>query len=659
MRTLLKWLLGLVLLLGLLLLIAVWGVLGVNPFEGRVKQLWTLVPHDVDFFVRFPGGRLLDQPAVQALESREGYQPLAELKERIRELTEQVATTVNPQVPLGLAKVDLKRDFIESEMAVAGTVAEYQTMRLRNFMAIVRIPYYARFVSALKRDFIRAKIPDAKGIELMRGLYFKMRVPKESVEAMRSFRAVTNRADEEDALFFTRIGDVILVTDSSAWIENSLAGGAGLPADAFFESEFMRKAQGGDRVEVYVHALLSLSAVNTHARPGRPLAALKELVPVKMAGYVRLAAEAKNARLLSFEGVNTPPPDGPSSLRPAQQKLYNAEKADLRYELGPEGIGKFVPRNRTILAAAVKLPAESLVELLPGFLTRDQLDLLDDLVRRRSNSLYVTFERMLAELAADLADTHLVILSRLPIFESADLSTFRDPPNVWPPLPKGQFAVTIVSRVKDSALPDKVREKMTKMLPYLDLEPQGMDGKKRFHRANSVTADREYLFEPCYGALPEGMRFVALSTSPDALGAVYDAALDPGQRLASDESVRAAIAELPSRSTVAFYLRAETWKSYLLDCVRTHAETQLNVPEFQRQYFEGERARGRKEQEITDEEIRTRARDYTDVEYPAIRRRYIDSLAWLDAFDLLSFSLSFGVGPEKKIEATAALSLLD
>lgn len=658
MRKLLKWLLVAASVLAALLLIAMWGVLGVNPLEGRERQLWNLVPHDVDFFARFPGGRLLEQPAARTLERQEAFSAIADLRERIRALTEQVAREVNPQIPLGLVEIDVKRDFVDREMAIAGTIADYRSMRLRNFMALVRIPFYARFVSALRRDFVRARIAGGESIELQSGSYFRVPLDDATVKSWRSFRATMSRGDEERWLYFARKADVLVVSDNPAWIATALSGAGGLPADAFFESEFMAASRGGERVEVYVHTFLTASVVKTQARPETPLAPIREILPEKMAGYVRIAAEAEEPGLLTLEAANTPPLDGPASLRPATRKLYDAEKGDVRYELSADGIGKFVPRKRTAAAFVLHAPGTTLSELVPAFIPRALLDSIDSLVRERSNSTYVNLEQMLTAFAEDLGDTHLVILSRPAIFEGADLSAFVDPPGVWPPVPAGHLALTIVSKVKDSAVPDKVREKFTRFLPYVDVTPTGLDAKRGFHRAEAPS-DSEIVLEPCFGVMPEGMRYFAFSTQVEALAAVYEAATNPAERLAADAGVKAALARLPVRATVGGYARADMMKAHLGDCVRDYAAAQLNVPLFKKQYVADEIARGRKDSDIPDAEIMARAASYTDVEYPVLRRRYLESLDWLDAFDTLSFSLTLGAGAEKKVELATFLRMAE
>jgi hypothetical protein len=137
LRRLLKWFAVLVLALAVAGLVAVWGVLGVNPFEGEVDQLWQLTSTEVDLFVRFPAVRtLLDEPLVEAIEREPGFEALAEVRTTLAQATADIAREVNPQIPLGAIEIDLDRDFLSREAALGGAVrGDFRNPRFDNFIS--------------------------------------------------------------------------------------------------------------------------------------------------------------------------------------------------------------------------------------------------------------------------------------------------------------------------------------------------------------------------------------------------------------------------------------------------------------------------------------------------------------------------------------------
>ncbi|MGH7161946.1 MAG: hypothetical protein ACREID_00570, partial [Planctomycetota bacterium] len=561
-----KWLAIAAAALAVALLVLLWAVLGVNPLEGRVDRLWSLVSKDVDFFVRFPGTQLLGEPFVKGLQSSEGFPALGDLEDELRRATLEVARQANPKIPFGLVEVDLEKDFFGAEMAIAGTVADYAQPRLGSFLALTRVPYYVRLVSALKRGFVRSRVPDASRIEVVKGLYFRVRLDAEGVQALRPFRATTSRPDE-DSLYFARVGDVLLLSDNQDWIETALGSGQTLPSISYFESEFIATAQGGRCVEAFVSGSLVANLLIRHGRSGGLLAFVSELVPVRIVGDVVLRAVPQEEPSLRGGISMRPMIEGFSQLKPYLGKLYNEEKSDPRFDLGAAGVGRFVPRDRTVAAFLLRGSPDTLVDLVTSLMSRDDLKLLDDMARERSNSNFPTFERLLKHLTEDLADTHLIVLQRPSVFDGYDYSSYRE--SSGEPAPDGQVSATLVLQVKDSVAPDKVRERLAKNLALLDLEPAGIHEETKFHLAKLRTqAAKTRLIEPIFGVFPEGMRFVLFSTSVESAEAVYGAALNPSERLLADEAVQKLVGSLAPRATLAAIVRAEPLRRHLADQVR-------------------------------------------------------------------------------------------
>lgn len=656
-RRLLKILGILLAVLALAALIVVWGVLGVNPFEGRQDHLWRLVSNHVDFFVRWPAARVLDEPLVRNVEARPGYELVLRGRELLETLTRDVAREVNPRIPGGLLEVDAAKDFLGREMAFAGVIrSDYQQLRVDNFVLLTRVAWYGRFLSALKRGFVREQVP--LRFDVVKGLYLKWRLDPQAAEALNRVRAVRGGAGDQDVVYVARIRDVVMVTDNPEWIEDALRGGPDvLPADPLFETEFIRGHQDETDVELYARGYLVAQLLQTHARQGTPLFFLPSLVPLPAAGDVTVRTSAPSPDTLRVTLSNTPAPGGFEKMKAHERDLYNAEKGDVGLDLSENGIGRFIPRQRTIGAVVLHAKPEELVPLLDGLLPPDEKTLLDDQIRDSSRSRFTSFEKLMRHLTEDLADTHLLVFHRPSYFEGVDWGLHRSQFVDTPPPYEAAISVTLVSRVKDQAVPDKVREKIFENLRHLGMEPAGPHASGEFHKARLLNQTGDLPFvEPAYGAMKGGMRYVVFSSSVEGAEAVYAAADDPRNRLLGHPGIAAAVGRLPRECTFAAVVNGEMLGKAVRDRVWPYADIVLDIPGWKtRLRVDYQRLQNRPP---TEEEVESERDRYVSMEYPRIRDRYDLLLRPLDALDAAAVAGSLGVGGEKKIKATAIIQLL-
>lgn len=380
LKKLLKGILWLAVLLAVAGFLFVWLGLGVNPLEGDADHLWDLVSNDVDFFARFPGKDVLSEPVVEGLGEEEGFEGIARLKDTLLRITSDAAREANPQIPLGLFEVDLDNDLRGKEVALGGLVrGDLSRPRLDSFVLLARIPGYAKFVSALARDFVRSKVPNGDRISVERGLYFKVKDPA-IAEALAPFRSPRGR-QEPDALWFARIRDVFLLTDEPTWIEHALKGGEYvIPADVDFKTEFIPQSVRRGDIELLLRPGLAGQFMSSLGRPDRngTLYWVSRLVPLQMVGNVIVQA-TPDANGVALRLADHPLLDGYSKMsKPYLIKLYEREKADLRFDFTENGIGRLLPRRGVVGAFVVHADADTLAALLMDSLPEADRGNLDD-----------------------------------------------------------------------------------------------------------------------------------------------------------------------------------------------------------------------------------------------------------------------------------------
>ena len=658
LRKILYWLIGIAAVVALAGLIAVWGVLGVNPFEGKQDQLWQLTSYDVNFFVRFPGSRLLKDRFVRNLEQEAEIGVLGDLRESIETLTAQIARETGGQLPFGQT-VDFERDFVGKEMAIAGKIAgDYHQMRVDNFVVLTRIAGYAKFISALKRGFVRDRIPDADRIQLVKGLYFRIRVDAETQKTLDSFRSVRGGMGPRDELYLARIRDVVIISDNAQWIEDAIAGGTKvLPADAWFESEFIRTSRGGDSVEAFFRMELTGHALQAHSREEGTLTyALEKLVPIPMAGDVTVRLDTRGSSQLRFELSDLPDKKSFPDIKQYLRRIYNTEKADIRAELGIEGIGRFVPKENVVGAMVLRVNPEQLVDVLLSLMPRAYADVFDEEVRKTSKGRWPSLERLLRHLSEDLSDTHLVVFHRPTVFQNAPWDVYEDPWDEVVETPKGQMAISIVSRMKDTVAPTAVEQKLMQNLTNLGLLSKGINKEFGFRKASPTIREEDLqLFDPAFGALAG--RYFFLSTMWETAEALGRAARgDEGTRLLADERIASMVASLPRSGTMGMILNGPVLYPALYDGVREWATERMGIAEERGRIAEGHRRRKKSEDEIADLVDREIAH-YKERQYDKLREDYARLLQPLKAIDGIGLVVSLGVGSENKITAEGVLLL--
>ncbi|MHC4958312.1 MAG: hypothetical protein ACYTGN_08035 [Planctomycetota bacterium] len=662
MRRLLKWFAVLVLALAVAGLVAVWGVLGVNPFEGEVDQLWQLTSTEVDLFVRFPAVRtLLDEPLVEAIEREPGFEALAEVRTTLAQATADIAREVNPQIPLGAIEIDLDRDFLSREAALGGAVrGDFRNPRFDNFIFLVRVPFYARFVSALKRGFVRDQVQGLQDVELINGLYFRLQLPPDSVEAMAPFRSARPRPQGDDVIYMTRIGDVVAVSDSDIWIEHALQRGvATLSADAWFESDFIRGYEGGNRIEAFFRPTLTANLMYEHARRGQrgPLNFLRVLLPPKVMGELVARAAPAGPSTVAFEGSAALANDGFDSMDGYLQSVYNAEKGDLRYDFSDEGIGRVVPDRRTLAAAVVHAKPEDVLGLAWTMLLPEEKSLADDQVRgvsRRRGTSFTTFQQFAEDLVSDLGDTHAVVVSRPSRFVGQRYETFEDESD--PPLPGAGLTVTLVSTIGQNARPEDVVKKFERSLEFLGLEAGGdhKSGKFKLAALQAGTGDEE-IVKPAYGILP-GTRYFVFSMHYEVLEAMLEALDEPERRFVNRPGVDAVIGRLPVQGSLGFLVDGATARDALFDRVRLFAANEMDVDGYLTRERKAYKDANRRK-DPPDEEVANWAENYIIEHYDKLRTRYLTAITPLEAVDAAAFGCNLGVGAEKKVVFAGGLAI--
>jgi len=663
LRKLFKWLLVLVAVVAVAVMIVVWPVLGVNPFEGRADHLWELVSSKVHFFVRCAGTGTLQTELADELAGRPGFEGIDDARLRLLELTESIREQA--EIPFDAVEVDFDRDFLAKEWAFAGTVfTDYSRPRADNFIFLTRVAFYGRFVSALQRGFVRDKLPpDLRDrIQPEKGHYVRIRLTPEELEMIQPFRSVRPR-EEPNVIYLGRIRDVLLISDNSVWMDDAIkGGGATLDADPWFQTEFARNSLGGDSLEVFLRPSFSGNMMLRHGvgpEARGPLAAVSRVLPVNLTGEVAMRLDPQpNGIGLHFN--NNPPSDGYKKLGAEHdyvRKLYEAEKGDLRLQLSENGIGRFIPEDNVVAALLLCADPEEFAGLVLALLTPDQRKLLDD--QARAGGYQRGFERLLRdELTRRLGDEHLVVLHRPTVFEDAPWHVYYESDYELgdrPFTPEPGLHVTLLSRVRDGVAPDTVRRDITKHLGALGLQPGNPDQEGggatdpsgRLHLAQPIRSAADLrLIRPAYGAMTGRRPYVVFSTHVEAATAVFDAADAEDKQKIREPATRLAVRRVPDQGTLAVLAFGDEIADALADRVRLEYEP-AHDPD-----AEAARIRKKYESQYEDpdsielwERVREEKIRYVERTYPEFRRNYLERLMPLRAFDTIAFGAELGLPP--------------
>lgn len=658
LKRLLKWLGIAIAVVALLGLIVVWPVLGVNPFEGGIDNLWLLTSNDVQLFVRFPPiSSLSEEQLYDKLSADPPYDQLRNFRDDLVQLSRDIARDVNPQIPLGIVQIDLEKDFLTKEMSIGGTVhGDYKHPRFKNFVFVARIPFYARFLSALKRGFVREKIRDAS-FELMKGSYFRVTVAPNIGARLAPYRTPRGEPGSAVTFYLARIADCIVFSDEPLWIEHALTRGVNtLQADAWFESEFIKgQYVGGPRLEIFARHGLTVPLMWEHARRGErgPLNIVRALMPTDAMGEFSgsIGPDAETGDRMTFRFSNALNNEGYDKLPPHLRSMYEAEKGDTSIDFSADGIGRFIPDRRTLAAAVVHAKPSDLIAMVLDLVRPDELVELDqmtrDVSRRRRRNL-PSFRRFLEDLTADLGSTHLVIVHRPSEYERERYDTFKDMNDE--PLPEGALNFTLVSSIRDSVPPDKVRQKIFEALEYFKMNAAGVHKGGKFHLATlQVATGDEKFVKPAYGVLT-GQRYVCFSTAVEDALAVYDTIENENARLINRQGFADMLADIPRNASAALLVDGATLKGVLWDRVRPYARRKMALTD---KLMRLRRANTK----MTDEEAAKWLKDRIYEQYGATRDQYLKDLAYLDPVDLLGMSWAFGVGADRKLVAGGLIRL--
>jgi hypothetical protein len=653
LKKLLKAIVWLVVLLAAAGFLFVWQGLGVNPLESDAKNLWDLVSNEVDFFARFPGTDLLREPVVEGLGEEEAFGFVQEAKDALADAAVKVAREANPQIPLGLFEIDLENDLRGKEVAIAGTFRgpNFAAPRFDSFIVLVRIPAYAKFVSALRRDFVRSKIPNGDKISVVAGKYFKIKDPA-LVKALAPFRTGLGR-EEPDALWFTRIRDVFLLTDQPSWIEDAIVGGADtLPADVDFKTEFIPVAGRRGDVELLLRPALAQSFIVHLGRPDRNPAIyhVSRFVPKDVVGNVIVQASPSEDGV-ALRIANHPLPDGYGKMgKQHLVKLYERPKADLRFDYSENGIGRLLPRQGVVGAVTLHADADTLVSVFMDLLTEADRSNLDSVVQGGGGGRsFSSYEALLQEIAKDLGDTHLVVVHRPAVFDTVDLSG----PEADGPKPQPSFS--LVCTVKDSVAPEKVVDKVTQNLRYLGLQMVGEGKGPLLHPSGKFnvvdllrsTGDQTAIVSPCYAAVTEGGRYFVFTSSVENMEAILAAARDPEARLLAEPGVVSCVGQLPAEGTFSILARGGPVRNLLADDVRRAFRDRLDSLE--QQWNKEKVEQGIKDPDEIERLVAAESDSYMRSQYPVFRDEFRRRVAPLARIDTALVGMALGVGPSKMV----------
>ncbi len=227
---------------------------------------------------------------------------------------------------------------------------------------------------------------------------------------------------------------------------------------------------------------------------------------------------------------------------------------------------------------------------------------------------------------------------------------------MWPGTNDGEFAFTVVSRVKDNVRAAKVADMIKMNLACFGMKSGGPHESGKFELAKlMVEAGDLELLEPAFGTIGEDGRFVFFSTSYKEAERVIAAAEFEGASYSKLESLAYAARELPRDGTATVFVDAGTLRSALMDRVRIYARSRMDTQGMKLRFRQEAERMGRT---VTDDEVKAEGDRYETEEYPRLRDQYERNLSWLGALDVMAFGIEFGFGPEKRVRGKGIVTLV-
>ncbi|MFQ5844520.1 MAG: hypothetical protein ACE5JG_05965, partial [Planctomycetota bacterium] len=493
-----------------------------------------------------------------------------------------------------------------------------------------------------RRGFVRSKIPDAQDIEVVKGAYFRIRLTAEAAAALRPFRIEPTDPEAERTLYLARIKDTLLLSDYDLWIEHAINRryGNALRNSNYFERTFIRRARRGRGVEAYLTEQAARQFLTFQVRTAAtgPLAPVKAILPPQVVGdsAIRVTAEPQ---ALELEVVSVPSnaADAFKRVAPYIDKLYNQEKTDVRFLLGPEGVARFIPKERTVAAAVLHLAPDVLVDLLVQLPSRDAKATIDNEIRRNAqgSSKYRSLEDVLREVAKNLGRTHLLVVHRPSYFEGVDFTAYDDQMDAW----KGEFAVSFVLQVKDTVTTERALQALRRHLPLLGVGEIHDHPSGRIQAARAASPDMD-LLEPAFGVVP-GHKYVVVSTLPEAALAVLDAAAEPQARLIADPVLQNLVRRLPAKGTFGALVDVAVLRQHLADRVQDYAYDRMGIVLWREERYKELKAQGMSDDQA-DRAVAAERESYMRARYRDLREEYQRSLEWLGAVRYLGAVADLG-----------------
>ncbi len=205
-------------ILGILLLalyLAFWWAL-FNPLEGDVESLAALVPKDVSYMLHSAWGGLrasdFFRTHVTAGRFSEEAQAELDLETTLFGPMRTLEESINASLPGIAGGFSVLEDLAGREVLVAGNLTgsgETLEAKIRNspWVLLTRISFKAKFMEALKYDFVSSRIP---GLKPGRD-YYQYDIGREAL--------VDGAPEEARYQYFRRIRDVLVVSNSRDMIE--------------------------------------------------------------------------------------------------------------------------------------------------------------------------------------------------------------------------------------------------------------------------------------------------------------------------------------------------------------------------------------------------------------------------------------------------------
>jgi hypothetical protein len=572
------------------------------PFEGRVDDLATLVPADVEFVYRASWAdlrdrgwlreHLVDRPVHPSLERFADFREDSGIARIEAQVDGGLPGPVRflRRVFYGTDTFSVEKDLVAGDVIAAGKWCgggspSQGPPRWREVLLLTRVTGQVKFgFEAMKHEAVRNRAlpPDADvALEVTpeKWLRVELKDPRLRPRGRREGCEGGAEMGPIDVWYVARVKDVLAVSNSEDLVRGAVAAAGGMDRAMDRPGFSMPEPEGGVAAFVDIERLRSylqrFFATNEgSATVGSFLGKFVAIDSLDRA-TIRLAPSS------SVDGLVAQ-----ATVQYSASRLRDFKEVTATYELDPkpvaQGIASLVPAADTVAVVQVTTPPAALFHAIYDRVSKDDRKLFEQRVReigaerrRRGEKGYEKVGDFLDELAAQLTANTGLAVSRIP--SAMDAAKYESWYYGAEPAPT--FAVTVLVGIPPGKKPEDVDAFMAEHVAALGFDPPERVPYKGVTYARlkiriptegesegSLKPADLQLIEPAYYVSPSG--WLVLSSREDYLLKILPILRgDPDATvpLSRTPAFRSATQEIPADATLALFVDGSEFRKLLWD----------------------------------------------------------------------------------------------